>query len=383
MDFNLTEEQVMFQKMAREFAEREIVPFVKDYEREHKINMSLFKKLGDLGLIGMHIPEQYGGLGLDLPTCAVVWEQLAWGSWTQMLCALGSGVLSATVLNGCASEEQKQKWIPGICRGEKIVAVAAVEPNAGCDAGNIETTAILDGDSYVINGSKIFITVGSLADLIIVLAQTDKKLGRKGLALIGVEKGTPGFSAKFVEMVGDRAGDVSNLYFTDCRVPKENLLGGIGRGLQNALLGIDNARCFLSASAIGMAQSCLDSCINYTKERCQFGRPIGSFQLMQEKIAQMFAEISAVRWQVYYALTLKSKKLPHGKELSAAKWLATDLAVRASAEAIRVFGAWGCCDEYPVEHHYRDAILSTILGGTAEMHKLTIGRELLDLNAMS
>ncbi|MBA7633143.1 Acryloyl-CoA reductase (NADH) [subsurface metagenome] len=183
-------------------------------------------------------------------------------------------------------------------------------------------------------------------------------------------------------MVGDQAGDLANLRFSDCRVPKENLLGQIGRGLQNTLTGIDTARLFISAGAIGMAQSCLDACIKYTKERYQFGKPIASFQLVQEAIARMQAEIETTRWQVYYAAELKTKGAPHGKELSSAKWLATELAVRVSAEAIRLHGAYGCTDDFPVEHHYRDAILSTILGGTTEMHKLTIGRELLDINAM-
>jgi len=183
-------------------------------------------------------------------------------------------------------------------------------------------------------------------------------------------------------MVGDWAGDVSNLRFADCRVPKENLVGQIGRGLQNTLIGIDTARLFIAAGCIGMAQSCVDACIKYTKERYQFGKRIASFQLVQEAIARMEAEIEAIRWQVYYVGELKTKGVPHAKELSSAKWLASELAVRASAEAIRLHGAHGCTDDYPVEHHYRDAILSTILGGTTEMHKLTIGRELLGINAI-
>ena len=383
MNFDFSEEQVMFRKMAREFAEREMLPLLKEYERAHKINMDLIKKLGALGLIGMHLPEQYGGLGLDLVTAAVVWEQLSWASWTQTLTSLASGVLAGTILLNVASEEQRQQYLPAICRGELIVAVAAVEATAGCDAGAIETTATLDGDSWVINGAKLFITVGSIGDVVIVLAQTDKSLGRKGLALIAVDKGTSGFSSTLVDMVGDKAGDVSNLHFADCRVPKGNLIGGIGRGLQNALIGIDMARVFISASAIGMAKSCLDSCVTYAKERSQFGRSIGAFQLVQETLARMQAEIETIRWQVYYAAELKSKGAEHAKELSAAKWLSTELAVRVATEAIKLHGAYGCTDEYPVEHHYRDAILSNILGGTAEMHKLTIGRELLEINAMT
>jgi alkylation response protein AidB-like acyl-CoA dehydrogenase len=183
-------------------------------------------------------------------------------------------------------------------------------------------------------------------------------------------------------MVGDRAGDLANLGFSDCRVPKDNLVGQVGRGIQNSLTGIDTARLFIAASAVGMAQSCLDASVKYAKERRQFGRPIASFQLVQEAIARMQAETEAIRWQVYYAAELKSKGRPHAKELSAAKWLATELTLKVSAEAIRLHGAYGCTDDFPMEHHYRDAVLTTILGGTTEMHKLTIGRELLGINAM-
>jgi butyryl-CoA dehydrogenase len=183
-------------------------------------------------------------------------------------------------------------------------------------------------------------------------------------------------------MVGGRTFDMTNLTFSDCRVPGENLVGEVGRGLQNSLTGIDTARLFIAAGAIGMAQGCLDACIKYSKERYQFGKPIASFQLVQEAIARMAAETEAIRWQVYYAAGLKSRGLPHAKELSSAKWLASELAVRVSSEAIRLHGAYGCTDDFPVEHHYRDAIMSTILGGTTEMHKLIIGRHLLGINAI-
>jgi alkylation response protein AidB-like acyl-CoA dehydrogenase len=261
--------------------------------------------------------------------------------------------------------------------------VAAVEPNAGSDASAIETTAVLDNDEWVINGTKLFISHGTLSDIIFVLAQTDKSKGTRGLGLFAVEKTNPGFSAAKVEMVGDASGDVANLRYADCRVPKENLVGQIGRGLQNALTGIDTARLFLSAMGVGMTQSCLDACLKYTKERHQFGKPIASFQLVQESMAQIYAQLQAARWQVYYAAELKSRGAPHGKELSAAKWLATELAVRASAEAIKLHGASGCTDDFPIEHHYRDAILGTILGGMSGIHILTMGRELTEINALS
>lgn len=382
MNFELSEEQMMLRDMARKFAEQEMAPTLQDYERQRKINYGVIKKMAELGLLAVHLPQEYGGAGLDYVSAAIIWEQLSQVSWTQTLTSVGQCVLAGEILAKAASQEQKKKYLPPLCRGEMIIAMAAVEPDAGSDATAIETSAVLDGNEWVINGNKNFICHGSIADVVLVLVQTDKSKGTKGMAVIAVEKGTPGFSSREVEMVGDRAGDVSNLAFSDCRVLKENLIGEVGRGLQNSLAGIDTARLFISAGGIGMAQGCLDACIKYAKERHQFGKPIASFQLVQATIARMQAEISAIRWQVYYAAELKSQGKPHAKELSSAKWLATELAVRVSNEAVRLHGAYGCTDDFPVEHHYRDSVLSTILGGTTEMHKLLIGRELLDINAM-
>ena len=225
MNFELTQEQVMFRDMARKFARQEILPMLKEYERRHEINFGLIKKTAELGLRGVQIPQEYGGLGLDYSTAAVIWEQLGWASWSQTLMSVGHGVLGGSVTFNVASQEQKQKYLPPLCRGELIIAVAAVESNAGSDAAAIETTAVLDGDQWVINGTKLFISHGSVADVVFVLAQTDKSLGSRGLAIIAVDKGTPGFSSSGMEMVGDWAGDVASLRFTDCRVPKEKLSG--------------------------------------------------------------------------------------------------------------------------------------------------------------
>jgi alkylation response protein AidB-like acyl-CoA dehydrogenase len=384
MDFELTEQQIMFRDMARKFAEEEMLPTLKEYERQEKFNWEIIKKMAPLGLLGVHIPPEYGGLGLDYLTSAIIWEQLSWASWSQVLSACGSGILTGTILMHYGTEEQKRKYLPPMCRGETILATAAVEPNAGSDATAIETTAVLDGDCWVINGTKNFITGGSVADTVLVLCQTDKSKGAKGMALIAVDRGTPGFTAVELEgKLGERAGSLANLRFADCRVPKENLIGKVGEGFQITLTGIDTARLFISAGGIGIAQGCLDACIKYTKERHQFGRPIASFQLVQSAIARMAAEITTLRWHVYYVATLKDKGLPHAKEISMAKWMASELAVRTAKQAIQLFGAYGCTDDYPVERHYRDAILTTILGGTAEIHQLIIGRELLGINAIA
>ena len=383
MNFNLTEEQKMLQDTARNFARNEMLPTIQEYEEQRKINHALTKKMGELGMLGIHIPETYGGSGYDYTAAAIVWEQLSYVSWSQTLSALGHGVLAATILYMGASEEQKEKYLPPLCRGETIIAVGAVEPNTGSDAGALETKAELVGDEWVINGTKNFITSGGIADTVLVLCQTDSSLGWKGIALIAVDTNTPGFSSHPVKMVGDLAGDMCNLAFLDCRVSRENLINKVGRGLHTTLTGIDTARLFISAGALGMTQCCLDACIKYARERSQFGKPIGSFQMIQDTIASLAAQLMAVRWQVYYAADLKSNNLPHAKEISAAKILASDLAVKAAEQAIRVHGAYGCTDDYPVARHYRDSILTTILGGTREMHILTIGRELLNLDAMS
>jgi len=383
MNFELSEEQKMLKDMARKFAEQEMMPTLKEYESARKVNHSLIKKMAPLGLRGIHIPTKYGGAGLTYSDAVIIWEELSRASWTQTLISLGDSVLAGTVLMNAASEEQKQKYLPPMCRGEMFIAVGAVEPNAGSDASAIETKAVLKGDEWIINGTKNFITGGGIADTTMVLAQTDKSLGPKGIALIAIDKDTPGFSSVDVEFVGGLACNAANLSFSDCRVPKENLIGSVGNGLKNTLTGINTARLFISASTVGMAQGCLDACVKYTKERSQFGKPIAGFQLMQEAVARIQAEILSVRCLVYYTADLVSRGLPHTKELSSAKWLASELALRASSEAIRIHGAYGCTDDYPVAHHYRDAVLTTILGGTTEMHKLTIGRELLGINAMS
>jgi alkylation response protein AidB-like acyl-CoA dehydrogenase len=382
MNFELTEEQLMLRNMARNFAEQEMLPTLKDRERQGTMDYDLIKKMGSLGLLGAPLPQEYGGGGLDYTSAAIIWEQLSWASWTQTLSALGHNIVTGSILDRVASQEQKQKYLPAMCQGELVMAISVVEPNAGSDATAVETTAELDGDQWVINGTKNFITGGGIADMALTLVQTDKSQGYRGLALIAINKDTPGFSSTNVKMVGNWAGNMANLSFSDCRVPKENLVGEIGKGLRNSLIGIEVARLLVAAGGIGMAQSCLDACIKYAKERHQFGKPIASFQLVQEIVARMAAEIEALRLLVYYAGELKSKGRPHAKEMSSAKWLATELALKVSTEAIRLHGAYGCTDDFPVEHHYRDAVLASILAGTIEMHKLIIGRELLGVSAV-
>jgi alkylation response protein AidB-like acyl-CoA dehydrogenase len=383
MDFELTQEQTMFRDMAHKFAEQEILPYLREYEREEKYFERVVEKAKEVGLMGPHIPEEYGGLGLGRVTLAIILEELCWASYSVTHNFLGGPVLPGTIILMAGNEEQRRRWLPPICGGELFACGAAVEPNAGSDASNIETSAVRSGNRWVLNGTKLFITDGGKADIALVLAQTDKSKGSRGLGIFVVQRGTPGFSSK--DLTGKlawRAGNLADLRFSDCEVPEENVIGEVGKGLRNMFHGIDLARLFITMGSVGMSRSCLESVIKYAKERKQFGKAIGSFQLIQGVVADMAAAIDAVRLQGYRLAWLMDKKAPHILESSYAKYQAMKLVKWVTSEAVRVFGAYGIMDEYPVEHHHRDALTTNMMGGTPEMHALTIGRQLLDLDAM-
>lgn len=382
MDFELTEEQRMFRDMARKFAEQEILPTLKENERQEKFDSSIIKKMASQGLLAPHMPQEYGGLGLDYVTSAIIWEALCWASLAVTQAAMSGPIQPATNLLDAGSEQQKQKYLPPVCRGDLILSGAVVEPNAGSDSSMIETTAVRSGNHWVINGTKVFITNGEIADVVLFIAQTDKSKGLKGLASFIVERGTPGFSSKPQKgRISWRGGSEGSLRFIDIELPLENQVGETGRALRDALRGIDTARLFLAAGALGIAQSCLDASIKYAKERVQFGKPIGGHQLIQEIIAEMATKIEAARWLIYRAADLKSRGIRHIKEMSYAKYFATETALWITSQAVKIHGSFGTFDDYPVGHHYQDAITATILGGTAQMHQLTIGQQLLEMAA--
>lgn len=384
MDFELTEEQQMFRDMARKFAEQEIIPPLKENARQDKFDVGIIKKMAAQGLLAPHMPKEYGGLGLDYLTSAIIWEQLCWGSLAITQAATSGAVQPATNLLDAGTEEQKQKYLPATCRGELIMCGAVVEPNAGSDSSLIETTAIRKDDHWVINGSKIFITNGEIADVILVIAQTDKSQGAKGLASFIVEKGTPGFSSLPVTgKLGWRGGSEGNLRFDNVEVPLENQVSEAGRALRDAMRGIDTARLMLAIGCVGISQSCLEACIKYAKERVQFGKPIGGHQLIQGVIADMATKIEAARWLAYRVADMKSRGIRHIKEMSYAKYFSTEMALWVTSQAIKIHGAFGTIDDFPVGHHYQDAIVATILGGTAQMHQLTIGQQLLEMPAFT
>ena len=382
MDFAYSEEQRMFRDMARKFAEQEILPALKDNERQEIFDPVIIKKMASQGLLAPHMPQEYGGLGLDYVTSAIIWESLCSASLAVVQAAASGPIQPGSNLLDAGTEDQKKRYLPPVCRGEKILAGAVVEPNAGSDSSMIETTAIQERNFWIINGTKIFITNGEIADAVLFIAQTDKSLGLKGLATFIVEKGTPGLSSTPQKgKISWRGGSEGTLRFADMKLPLDSQIGETGLALKNALRGIDTARLFLAAGAVGLSQSCLESCLKYAKERVQFGKPIGGHQLIQEIIADMATRIEAARWLTYHAASLKSKGERHIKEMSYAKYFAAETAVWVSTQAVKIHGSFGTIDDYPVGHHYQDAITATILGGTAQMHQLTIGQQLLEIPA--
>lgn len=382
MDFELTDEQIMSRDMARKFAEQEILPTLKENERQEKFDPGIIKKMASQGLLAPHMPTEYGGMGLDYVTSAIIWEQLCGASLAVTQAAASGPIQPATNLIDAGTEEQKNKYLPPVCKGELIMSGAVVEPNAGSDSSMIETAAQRKGNHWIINGSKIFITNGEIADVVLFIAQTDKSKGIKGLASFIVEKDTPGFSSTPQKgRISWRGGSEGILSFIDMELPLENQVGEIGRALRDALRGIDTARLFLAAGCVGLAQSCLDSCIKYAKERIQFGKPIGGHQLIQEIIADMATKVEAARWLTYRAADLKSRGVRHIKEMSYAKYFASEIALWVASQAVKIHGSFGTFDDYPVGHHYQDAITATILGGTAQIHQLTIGQQLLEMAA--
>lgn len=382
MDLELTTEQAMFKDMAKEFAIREVQPYVKDWDRECKMPKEVYEKLGAQGLLGIKAPVEYGGLDLDWTTLGVVTEQLAYYDFS-----LGTGSMARTSLgilpivqNGTA--EQKKKYLPGMIQGKVTHCFGTVEPNAGSDATAIETTALLDGDDYVINGNKTWITNANLCNFAMVVCQTDKTKGTKGLAVIIVDWGTPGFTRAPIEhKMAFRHHDHGQLFFRDCRVPKTNQLGGFG--MRVAFSNIEHTRFGIACAAVGAINACLDSSVKYCQERVQFKKPIGSFQLVQEKIASMVIDLEASRWLAYRLAYLKDKNVNVVKETSVAKYHNMEAVRRSAMAAVELHGAYGLSDEYPVERIYRDCMAPIIYGGTAHVHKLILARTALGIDAVA
>jgi len=378
MKLELSENQRMIRDMVREFAEREIAPVAAELDKKAEYPMEILKKMAQLGLLGIIVPQEYGGAGADTISYTLVIEEISKKcASTGVITSVHNSLVCWPIMK-VGTEEQKQKYLPMLAKGEKIGAFAGTEPNAGSDLGAMETTAVLDGDEYIINGAKTFITSGSKAGVIIVFANTDKSKGSKGISAFIVENTMPGFKVGSVfEKMGINANHVAELIFEDMRVPKENLLGKEGEGFKIALMTLDGGRIGIGAQAVGIAQAALEESIEYAKQREQFGRPIAKFQAIQWMIADMATRIEAARLLVHKAAYAKDQGKRFSKEAAMAKLFASEAAMDAALKAVQIHGGYGYTKEYLVERLFRDAKITEIYEGTSEIQRLVIANNLL------
>jgi butyryl-CoA dehydrogenase len=378
MNYFLTEEQQMIQELAAKIADEKIAPVALEYDELGKFPHDIIKILADSDLCGVYIPEEYGGLGGGIFEMALVVEQLSRACGGIALAFAGTG-LGTFPLILFGTDEQKQKYLPDIASGEKLAAFGLTEANAGSDAAGVATTAVLDGDEYVLNGTKQWITNGGEADIYSVIACTDKTLGPRGFSAFIVEKGTPGFSfGKKENKMGIRASATVELVFEDCRIPKENLLSREGMGFIVAMRTLDRTRPGVAAQAVGIAQGAFDAAVKYSKERVQFGEPISSFQAVQHMMADMAIQIEASRALVYQTCRhIDSGAKNISRESAMCKVMASDTAMKVTTDAVQIFGGYGYMKEYPVEKMMRDAKITQIYEGTNQIQRSIIAQEVL------
>ncbi|MCL2290753.1 MAG: acyl-CoA dehydrogenase [Bacteroidetes bacterium] len=378
MDFNVTKTEELFLTMIREFAAKEVKPIAAEIDEEERFPMETAEKMAKLGIMGIPVPVQYGGSGGNNQLYARAVEELSrvCGTTGVVVSAHTSLCVAPILENG--TEEQKMKYLPKLASGEWIGAFGLTEPNAGTDASAQQTTAVLEGDHYILNGSKIFITNAIYAHVYIVLAMTDKSLGVKGITAFIVEKGTPGFSFGVKEKkLGIRGSATAELIFENCKIPKENLLGKVGGGFGIAMKTLDGGRIGIAAQALGIAQGALDETVKYTKERKQFGKQISSFQNTQFQLADMETKVQASRYLVYAAAWKKDHALPYSTDAAMAKLFAAETAMEVTTKAVQLHGGYGYTRDYPVERMMRDAKITEIYEGTSEVQKMVIAAKLL------
>ena len=378
MNFTLTKEQELVRQMVRYFAVNEVKPIAAEIDVTERFPMENVKKMGELGMMGIPFPTEFGGAGGDVLSYILAVEELSKVCATTGVILSAHTSLCASLINENGTPEQKEKYLRDLCTGNKIGAFGLTEPGAGTDAAGQQTTAVLDGDNYILNGSKIFITNGGVADTFIVFAMTDKSKGTKGISAFIVEKGFLGFSiGKKEDKLGIRASSTTELIFENCVVPKENLIGREGKGFGIAMKTLDGGRIGIAAQALGIAEGALDEAIKYMKERKQFGRPIAAFQGLQWMVAEMSTKIEAARFLVYKAAWLKENKQPYSIDAARAKLYAAEVAMDVTTKAVQLFGGYGYTKEYPVERMMRDAKITEIYEGTSEVQKMVISGSLL------
>lgn len=374
MDLSLTEDQRGFQELAREFLDKEVVPHRAEWDRAESVDTGIIRKMGEIGFFGLTVPEEYGGIGGDYITYSLAMEELGRAdSSVRGIVSVSLGLVGKTILSQ-GTEEQKRRWVPGIAAGEKVGCFGLTEAGTGSDAGSLTTRAVRDGDDYLINGSKVFITNGTWADVCIVFARTGGP-GPKGVSAFLVPTDTPGFGRTEIKgKLGLRGQATAELSFDDMRVPASAMLGAEGTGFKIAMQALDKGRVSVAAGCVGIVQACLESVVRYSTERTQFGRQIAAFQMVQDMIAEISVDADAARLMVWRAADLIQRGEPFGTAASKAKYFASEAAVRSANLAIQAFGGYGYIDEYPVQKYMRDARVMTLYEGTSQIQKLLIGR---------
>lgn len=373
----LTEEHAMIRDALRSFAQERLAPHAARWDREHHFPQAELKELAALGAFGVAVPEEYGGAGLDYVSLALVLEEIAAGD---------GGTSTIISVNNCpvcsiammyANDAQKEQWLKPLARGEMLGAFALTESHAGSDASSLRTTAVRDGDSYVINGSKQFITSGKYGDVAIVLAVTDKAAGKRGISAFWVPTNAPGYIVAGVEQkMGQHSSDTAQLLFDNCRVPVENLIGTEGQGYKIALSGLEGGRIGIASQAVGMARAAFDAALAYAKERTSFGQPIFDHQAVQFKLSDMATRIEAARQLIHHAASMKDAGLPCLKEAAMAKLFASEMAERVVSDAMQIHGGYGYVSDFPIERIYRDVRVCQIYEGTSDIQKILIARAL-------
>ncbi|MDY7036528.1 MAG: acyl-CoA dehydrogenase family protein [Thermodesulfobacteriota bacterium] len=385
MDFEFTDEQRMLKETARKLMEREIIPVADEYDRtkalmDRKVLEDLLVKLKPLGYLGGVIPEEAGGAGLDFISLGVIDEELS-----RAYASLGGVILiqqnAVRAINAFGTTEIKAKYLPGLFKGKTIACLAITEPNVGSNAIAVETKAVPDGEHYVLNGTKTWISNGSISDIAVIVAQSKGHMDASGICHVLVEREVSPYETRELPKMGLRSFPTSELIFEDCKVPKGNILVDPGKGLQVILHLFEGGRATMAIQSVGMAQAAVDASVRYAKERTQFGKPIGSFQMIQEMIADMITETEASRFLAYRAFSMLDKGLRCDSETSIAKLYATESAVKVTSKAIQIFGAYGLSEEYPVERYFRDARSYTIPDGATQIQKLIVARNALGISS--
>jgi acyl-CoA dehydrogenase len=378
MNLVFTEEQKMMQKMVRDFAQKEIAPAIEHMEETEEFPRHLIKKMAELGLMGIPIPEEYGGAGMDFTSYIIAINELSKVSATiGVILSVHTSVGTNPILY-FGNEEQKKKYIPKLASGEYLGAFGLTEPSSGSDAASLKTRAVKKGDHFILNGSKIFITNAGEADVYIVFASTEPDKGSYGISAFIVDKDTPGFSVgKKEKKMGLNGSNTCEIVFEDARVPAENLLGNEGEGFKIAMSNLDVGRIGIAAQSLGIAEAALEYATNYAKERKQFGKPIGANQGLGFKLADMATEVEAAKLLTYRAADLKTNNMSCGKEASMAKLFASETAMKSAIEAVQVYGGYGYTKEYPVERLFRDAKVCQIYEGTSEIQRMVLSKHLL------